>query len=324
MVKIAPKTDGLYDDWLQEIMKRKKKKIQDQHDDDLILFVGDTGSGKSNLALHVFNDYLGEKATTDLIGLNKDSIAHATKKVAEIKGDRCCLLDEANINKRDSLSKFNKDMMDLFFAIRGLNVMWLWCNPSLDMMDKFFVKERISNVILVLKIGEKMRPYYYFNKKDILTILDKYGHLDLNLLKKVRKKYALYRGWFREYQGDLLKPYLEKKEERMQEKVQTFFESYSESKEEKWIKENDLFRSLDLNITAGCKVRSRNVLLNGGFITDDNYKITPIGHHVYKEEILQKKKEIIEYFKERRNSRIKKDRETLKKARDKKNNEAET
>ena len=201
-----------------------------------------------------------------------------------------------------------------FFAIRGLNVMWLWCNPSLDMMDKFFVKERISNVVLVLKIGEKMRPYYYFNKKDILTILDKYGHLDLNLLKKVRKKYALYRGWFREYQGDLLKPYLEKKEERMQEKVQTFFESYSENKDEKWITENDLFRSLDVTTLTSGKPRIRKILRDNGFVTDDNYKITPFGHHMYKEEFYEKRESILECFKEVRKNKINKDKENLKKA----------
>ncbi|MFH1828457.1 MAG: hypothetical protein ABH824_04290 [Nanoarchaeota archaeon] len=229
MVFIAPvRNDHKYDEFLEKCLDSAKARILSQDDDSLILVVGDTGSGKSHLSLHMFERYLGKEASIDYCGLNKSSIAKALKAATDKPLPRCLWVDEANINKRDSLSKFNKDMIDLYFSIRGLQIFHVWCNPSLDMMDKFFIEERIKGIFYITNKNPKVRLYYYFKKESILKIYNKYGHLKLPLLYKIRKKYAYYRGWFKVYDGFLLEDYLKKKDDRMEEKVANFYDKWSE------------------------------------------------------------------------------------------------
>jgi ABC-type dipeptide/oligopeptide/nickel transport system ATPase component len=231
MVKVAPyRNNADYDEWLEKTVDATKQHIKINNDDALLIIVGETGSGKSNLGLHIFERYLGNEADVKYIGLNKPSIAEGIKFAKDKPLPRCFFSDEANINKRESLSKFNKDTIDLYLAIRGLNMLHVWCNPSLDMMDKHFIEERIKGVLFCVKPRQKNninksagRVYYFFQKKDILLILAKYGHLKLPLLYKVRGKYAYYSGWYKEYNGFIKEEYLKKKESRMDEKVEEFF-----------------------------------------------------------------------------------------------------
>jgi len=280
-VKTAPISEGNVDSVLLSIVDNKREHIASKEDDNLILIVGDTGSGKSNLALHIMDHYLNDAMSVDLIGLNRDSIAKAIGKATTMPLPRACLLDEANINKRDSLSKFNKDMMDLFFAIRGKQVFWLWCNPSLDMMDKFFIKERINSVIYVMKKGTSSRAYYYFTKKSVLEMLKKYGNLEMSLLKKVRKKYALYRGWFKEYVGDMKKPYIDKKEERMTEKVENFMTNWvTEPKDKEKLKPSEILKRADISVGTFKKYQ-REFIESGDLIEGENMFTDAIGRKKY-------------------------------------------
>jgi len=225
---------GNIDPFLRNLIQKKREQIANENDDTVVLLIGDTGSGKSQLSLNMMQEYMGDERTEiDLIGLCRPTIAKAVQTVKNIPKPRCALFDEANINKRDSLSKFNKDVMDLFMAIRGLNIFWLWCNPSANMMDKFFIEERISAIIYVKKqtVGEgehQRRVFYFFKTKKILQILEKYGNLKTKTLNKVKKKYAFFRGWFKLYDGKLKESYEEKKQERMKDKSDEFCEKYGE------------------------------------------------------------------------------------------------
>ena len=95
------------------------------------------------------------------------------------------------------------------------------------MIDKPFIKDRLKGCFLITtKSIDKPRIYYYFDQNGLLRILDKYKNLDFKTIRKVRKKYAVYKGWFRDYKGPLRQPYLNKKNPRMHEKVDEFFAKY--------------------------------------------------------------------------------------------------
>lgn len=203
--------------------------IAKKDDDFLTLCVGPTGTGKSSLMLHAMDEYLGEKSSITYVGLNRASFANALKKCKGEQRPRFCANDEANISKRDALTKFNKEMLDLYFSIRGLNIWHWWSNPSVDMIDKPFIEERIKGLIYIsTKDIVRPRIYYYFRKVDLLKIWKKYSSLKLDLLAKVKREYAYYRGWFKKYDGPLWKEYLEKKDTRMDEKVDEFHEKYGD------------------------------------------------------------------------------------------------
>jgi thiol-disulfide isomerase/thioredoxin len=220
-----------YDDLLHRLIHNKIKPLTAEKDDDfLVMAIGEPGCGKSMLMLHAFEEYAKEQANIDYVGFTEADFARAmnTIEIDDVpRGYRFVGNDEANISKRNALSKYNKQLLDLYFAVRGLNIFHWWNNPSIDMIDKPFVKERLKGVFLITtKSMTKPRMYYYFNQNGILRILDKYKNLEFKTIYKVRKKYAVFQGWFKDYKGHLKKPYLEKKNNRMNEKVQDFFKSY--------------------------------------------------------------------------------------------------
>jgi hypothetical protein len=180
-------------------------------------------------------------------------------------------------------------MIDLYFSIRGLQIFHWWSNPSINIIDKEFIEERIKGVIFIAT-KEKTRPrmYYYFRKTDLLKIWEKFKSLNLNLLKKISKDYAYYRGWFKDYKGDLLQPYLEKKDKRMDEKVEDFFDKYGEM---------DLMSrsSILKNLRIGERTlfRYEVELIERGELTQNlDFYISATGRRKYTKEAINKFKEL--------------------------------
>jgi len=216
-----------FDMGLDFVINTVKKTIEDKDDDFLLLVCGFRGTGKTTLGLHIMDAYLKDEASVDYIGLNPSDFATALKKASDKPLPRLCNNDEANISKRDSQRRYNKDLLDLYYSIRGKQIFHIWNNPSLDIIDKKFIEDVIKGVIFVAsKEINKLRIYYYFRKIDIIRLWEKYENLNIRTIKKVRKEYAYFRGWFKNYDGKLSKPYLEKKDKRMTEKVDGFFENY--------------------------------------------------------------------------------------------------
>lgn len=219
-----------YDDGFKFVIAAAKKAITEKNDDFLVMGVGFTGTGKSNQLLHGYELFAEEEATVEQIALTRKDFASSLKRAKESQTVRFVGYDEANVNKRDALTKWNKQVLDLYWSIRGLRIFHWWCNPSLDFIDKPFIEERIKGVFFVFtKDVKRPRLYYYFRKKDILALYEKTGDLKLKTLKKHGKKYAYYRGWFRPYTGRLLQEYLAKKESRMEEKIEEFFNDYGDN-----------------------------------------------------------------------------------------------
>lgn len=221
------KTGQSYDDGFKHVMDICKRDISNKEDDFILLCVGTTGTGKSHLMLHGLEYYLGDEASIDYVGLNPKDFSTALKVTTEKQLPRFLSYDEANISRRDHSSNWNKRLLDLYYAIRGLQIFHWWNNPSADIIDKPFIKERVKGLIFIFtKSKDKPRLYYYFTKKGLLNIYDKYGNISLNTLKKYGKNYAFYRGWFTVYNGFLLEQYNNKKASRMIEKVGDFYKEF--------------------------------------------------------------------------------------------------
>ena len=217
----------LTDTYFQQFIEIIKKRVRDDDDDFLMLCVGETGTGKSNIMLEAMELYNPE-LSVDYVGLDPKDHATALNAAKNYKGLRFCALDEADVQKRNAITKYNKRLISLYSAIRGLNIFHWWNNPSLDMIDKFFVKEKINAVMYIFTRGKPLRYYYLFRKEAIVKILEKEkGSLTLKMLRK-HKKEALFMGWFKQYEGELLEPYMEKKKARMEVHVENFFEEFAD------------------------------------------------------------------------------------------------
>ena len=285
MIK-APYVKGEnFDLILNKIIKDISNKLNVGQDDFLLLCCGTTGTGKSMLMLHAAEAYMGKEANIDYIGLDKADFAKAQKLAKEKALPRFCANDEANISKRNSLSTYNKDLIDLYLSNRGQRIFHWWSNPSLDLIDKQFIEERIKGVIYIISKDINIpRVYYYFRKEDMLKIWDKYGNLKLKLLKKIRKEYAYYRGWFKDYNGFLREAYDKKKEIRMSFKSDDFYEKYGNQSER--ITTSAAARALALSITTLKK--NKNEMLEKGLLNEDDIIRAPTGYLYFKKDCLPK------------------------------------
>jgi len=218
--------------------------------DDFTLFVcGPRGSGKSMLGLFMSEMYMGDKASVDYIGLNPVDFAKALKKASDSPKPRMCNNDEANLSKRDSGRTYNKDILDMYYSIRGKNIFHIWNNPSLDIIDKKFVEDIVNGIIFIFtKDKKRPRLYYYFTKKAVLDIMANEDSLSLRMLKQNAESKAMYRGWFRDYNGILREPYMKKKESRMEEKIDSFYDKYV--KQEEYLKIGQMKKTIGVSETC--------------------------------------------------------------------------
>lgn len=271
-----------YDVYLDEFVKQVREKITKVDDDDYLLVIaGPPRSGKSNLGLHIYASFDPDNMCIDFVAQNRNMFADSLKLAKSKDGLRYLQYDEANVNKRDSLSGWNKDMMDLYFAIGGLNIFHVWCNPSIDMLDKAFIEERVKGLILVYDKSEGRRVYFFFKVKALLTIFERFGNLKLRTLIKNRHL-AYYQGWFREYVGVLKRPYLSQKQLSMSAKVDSFAE--------KWGSDSQLTREvvakrIGVSVTT-VKRYERELLGKGLLIEGDNVWRNNSGKIFYKESVM--------------------------------------
>jgi hypothetical protein len=244
--------------------------LTEKDDDILVLCVGETGSGKSMLMLHAYDEFAGEEAIIDNISFNRENLADNLDRIKSLpKHLRFNGYDEANVSKRDATTKFNKALLDVYYTIRGLNIFHWWSNPSLEMIDKPFIKDRVTGVFLITtKSMDRPRTYYYFKKEKLLQIFKKYNNLDYETLNRVKKKYASYKGWFKDYTGVLKQPYLDKKNPRMDEKLLEFKAKFGTKVDRRGSK------VYTLNQVSGLIKYAKQTIYNKvktGFFADDEF-----------------------------------------------------
>lgn len=276
------------DEVLNKVVASYDKKINEKDDDGLLIIAGTTGTGKSNLMLHIEEKYLKEKSSINYIAFTRNDLADIQYEIQQLPKPRFLAYDEANVSKRDSLSKWNKDLIDLYLANRGKNIFNVWCNPTVDYLDKVFIKDRVSGVIIVVtKSIDRPRIYYYFTKKRLLELLTKFGNLELEMLKKNAHRYALYCGWFKEYKGVLLKEYLAKKNARMEDKSLYFKNKYGTKVRKEDLLSIQKIADTSLISYTVLKKNKDRLIDEGLLIKDKHYFVLPSGHVGYSSEAIE-------------------------------------
>jgi len=283
------------DDIFKFIITGMKRSFIEKDDDQFLLCVGTRGTGKSSLMLHAYEMFDYEGCDVKYISFTKDGFAESIKYAKEKKDLRFVGNDEANVSKRDSLTKFNKDMIDLYFAIRGLKMFHWWNNPSADIIDKQFIQEIVKGLILIRsKEKNTPRPYYYFTKTALIKIWNQYGNLKLDTLYKHRKRYAHYVGWFREYKGKLWREYMVKKQGRMEDKVDTFFSKYANGMRNEFPHTTKKMKEL-LSISESTFYKYFDIAVNNGEIKDGvDYHLSPSNIKHYNDKAVEKVKAELE------------------------------
>lgn len=242
-----------YDDNLKELVVTGKHFI-DKGDDFRLLIVGDTGTGKSNLALWIMDMFLGDKADIKYFGLNERQFAQAIKYAKEVRraGERYVLtaFDEANVLGTETMTPFNRALLKLYGEIRGLGLFHVWCTSLPGQLQSGFIDDCIDAIIFIYtKTDDFPRLYYFFDRAAIDKLRREEGggrfkaRLTLDLLRDKAKYYATYKGCFRPYDGALLNDYLERKSSKIDDRVDNFYETYGSE----WLSMAEIAREQHVN-----------------------------------------------------------------------------
>jgi hypothetical protein len=161
-----------YDEMMKNNIIPTIREVCNQQDDDyLLLVVGNPRTGKSNLTLHLEDGYLGDEADIKYIALNRGDFADALWNASNKPLPRSAVNDESNVSKREAMTQYNRDTLNMYYQIGGLNIFHIWNNPSVDMIDRPFIEDRVKGLIfLTTKDTKRPRVYYFFRKKDLLKI----------------------------------------------------------------------------------------------------------------------------------------------------------
>lgn len=324
MVFIMPYTGKQFDEGFNILKKVIHDSLVYNKDDFVILVVGDRNTGKSHWMLNLYEHISWGGIDINMVAWDRAGFAKAmalNKSIVDV-AERLKFIgyDEANVSGRASMSNWNRDLIDLLFSVRELNICYVWCNPNAEIIDKQIIKSKLIKGLVFLKDKTGgLRRYWYFDRQAIETLFYDYD-LSLKTLNKMKKKLAWWRGWYKEYKGEIINHYNEGKKLRMDKKVDEFAEKYGESTDH--MSKMQLGRIIKLKIAATTNYESE-LLKRGLLVEGEHFFYNPLGQRKYSMKAVdvflalgKEKRERVtktRFFKGHKNERKKKKEEDAKK-----------
>lgn len=202
----------IYGTW-REAIKIIFNKVTTDDWDEVICITGKNRRGKSNLGMHLVDEWLKllkgkveEEDTDKHIGIDAYSFA---KVFSNVKKFEPAVHDEAgDISNRATMSKTNKLYAQAYQIVAGENLLTILILPELWDLDTYFRKQRIRHLINVYRRGGF----------DFWTNVRYDKMIKLNATKIVKDYYVVkpaMRGTFGKYNGVLKKRYDEMKNKKL-------------------------------------------------------------------------------------------------------------
>ena len=201
---------------LHILLDHSYKYLKEWDYDNLIIIDGPEGKGKSNLALHGldywYTKLYGKVTAEDVKHINLSPKGFVTD-LKDLKRYEATVYDEAgDLSNLRQMDKFNYRITLSYQVMRGLNLLTFLVMPSIFRLNPYFVKDRAKFLLHVYK-RDRNRAYYKLYTRDKIRVI-----LYINqyrVTKKVNVVNPVFHDNFRVYDGVLSKPYLEKKEARL-------------------------------------------------------------------------------------------------------------
>jgi hypothetical protein len=229
---------------IHKLLDISYKKNKNDHDT-VFCIVGDEGSSKSTLGLHIHDywlDLVKREPNIKRIGLDVEGFKVALSRAKKLD---IAIFDEAGdgLYSRRTMSAMNVLLTKTFMTIRALNLLTILILPDFFDLDSFFRKRRVRGLFYVYRRGRVM----FFNRRQIQQIIDKCE--DRKRIYGVSP--SLY-DTFPKYQGVLKKQYDKLKRDKTKQSQKALMDT-----SETGLSKTDLLKELLLkgvSVPEACKI----------------------------------------------------------------------
>lgn len=232
-------------DFIREVVRKVYHYNRYKDWDTLHIVAGDEGKGKSNLMLHLIDNYLqhlkGEVTEQD-IGCVAQDHEQFEEVIKNLKKYGCAADDEAgDITTKRAMSSLNVRISNKYKVIRGKNGYSVLLTPTLFDMESYFLKHRCKGLFFVYRRGRVA----FWTRESVKKILA------LNQGRYIKSPWVVKADFldkFSIYKGPLKEPYNKQKEEGMRKKQQE-----SENEEKRSVREIEKEKLIELVAYAASK-----------------------------------------------------------------------
>lgn len=209
------------------------KKLRKEDYDNLWIIEGEEGIGKSNLGLWSLDYWTyisGCKATAKDIRYICPNMLLFVKELSTIEKYKMVVYDEGGeLSNLRIMDKFNYMLSRSYKKIRGFNLFTVIILPSVFDLNPYFVR-RARGIISVYKRGK----FAYWSKEKLRTAIQLNQYYKRKTMWRVQ---PLFYDTFPKYDGVLKEPYLERKNEDMENDLKNLYEELFGEKSQKSLQE---------------------------------------------------------------------------------------
>lgn len=193
-----PFSQWLYDDVVVPCMKNLKRHPS------ILVIDGPPGTGKTTLAVHLVDAINGDPMKFDRENVQlamggKDLIKKAEE--ASRQGYKVIIFDEADIDKRGSLSRFNSNLLGFFREYRSLAIMIILIIQNVSWLDnRLFELGVVDGLIHLYDPQDQQTSFTVYDLENLSYLLFRMSKMGM----QKRKAYSYCKGYAHGHFLDLL------------------------------------------------------------------------------------------------------------------------
>lgn len=192
-----------YDGKLLSVLNRMKER-QRKFFDNVIIIVGDVGTGKTTLGFPILNYMLNGKMSINNIGIGAED---CMKKISELPDGGGIIIDDAStiFMGSDHATKFQKQAIKVLHLCRSKNLTIILTTPDLFKLNNYVVTQRSRCIIKVYTTSNLERGRFAFwGYKKINSLYTQGKKFHNSFPPRVRPDFL---GRFTNFKPDFLKEY---------------------------------------------------------------------------------------------------------------------
>lgn len=212
-------------EFFTKLLLRAKKRMLDTNDNFVMVCTGQTGSGKTSLSFmagDIYSEGVGIDRTN--LAMDKETFVRMLLKKKDAKGEFIIYDEGSDVNRRSSLSAWNRDFLDALLTLRGKN-WFLWINlPDPNYLDRMLIESELINGFVF--IHRKQKRFLFFTRGQMKQLFADHGNLKPDTIRDFGGDYMPLDSYWNKYTGSMWDEYQDIKDEHMDKRIDRLVQKY--------------------------------------------------------------------------------------------------